>query len=70
MTNMKTIVGDAIGKKRPWFKADLSFTANYWFEGTSGNKFQLLFALACSVLFLKVSCFVRVGQGLAQSTLG
>lgn len=70
MTIMKQIVGHAVGKKRPWFKAELSFGANYCFEGTSGSKFQLLFALASSVLFLKGSCFVCVRQGLVQSSLG
>lgn len=55
--------------KRPWFKADLSFAANYCFEGAFGNKFKL-FAVASSVLFLKGSCFVCIGQGLVQSSLG
>lgn len=73
MTITKQIIGDTIGKKKkkkkPWFKAELSFAANYCFEGTFGNIFQLLFAVASSVLFLKGSCFVCIGQGLVQSNL-
>lgn len=72
MTNMKQIVGDTIGEKKlPRFKAELSFAANYCFEGTFGNKFRLLFAVACKCFVFKRFLFcVCVGQGLVQSSLG